>query len=110
MEPKINIPEGYPFAGKQLIEVISPDLLQDRICLIGQEISKQYINKIPNPIARTGCINCVRILETALLSKRIVPNNMAAIIVSTIAKKEWWAFGIKSVLSIINIIINLDNK
>ena len=47
MEPKINIPEGYPFAGKQLIEVISPDLLQDRICLIGQEISKQYINKIP---------------------------------------------------------------
>ena len=42
MGAKINIPEGYPFAGKQLVEVISPDLLQSRINIIGQEISKHY--------------------------------------------------------------------
>ena len=47
MGAKINIPEGYPFAGKQLVEVISPDLLQSRINIIGQEISKHYKNKIP---------------------------------------------------------------
>ena len=43
----ITIPEGYPFAGKQLVEVISPDSLQSRIHKIGQEISNYYENKIP---------------------------------------------------------------
>ena len=43
----ITIPEGYPFAGKQLVEVISSDSLQSRIHKIGQEISNHYQNKIP---------------------------------------------------------------
>ena len=43
----ITIPEGYPFAGKQLVEVISPDSLQSRIHKIGEEISNYYENKIP---------------------------------------------------------------
>ena len=47
MDAKIIIPEGYPFAGKQLIEIISPELLQSRINIIGHEISKHYQNKIP---------------------------------------------------------------
>ena len=47
MGPKITIPEGYPFAGKHLVEVISPDLLQSRIKIIGDEISNEYQNKIP---------------------------------------------------------------
>ena len=47
MGTEITIPEGYPFAGKQLVEVISPDSLQSRINIIGEEISKHYKNKIP---------------------------------------------------------------
>ena len=47
MDTEIIIPEGYPFAGKRMIEVISPKLLQSRINIIGKEISKHYQNKIP---------------------------------------------------------------
>ena len=47
MDSEITIPEGYPFAGKKLVEVIPPDLLQSRINIIGKEISKQYKDKIP---------------------------------------------------------------
>ena len=47
MDKGIIIPEGYPFAGKQLIEVISPNLLKSRINIIGHEISAHYQNKIP---------------------------------------------------------------
>ena len=47
MDTEIIIPEGYPFGGKRLIEVISPESLQSRINIIGQEISNHYQNKIP---------------------------------------------------------------
>ena len=47
MDKEITIPEGYPFGGKKLIEVISPDLLQSRIKIIGRDISRHYKNKIP---------------------------------------------------------------
>jgi len=47
LDTEIIIPEGYPFAGKQLIEVISPESLQSRINVIGQEISHHYEDKIP---------------------------------------------------------------
>ena len=42
MDKEITIPSGYPFAGKQLVEVISPGLLQSRIKSIGQEISDYH--------------------------------------------------------------------
>ena len=47
MGTKLTIPEGYPFAGQQLIEVISPDTIKSRIQLIGKDISEHYRNKIP---------------------------------------------------------------
>ena len=47
MDKEIIIPKGYPFAGKQMIEVISPESLQSRINVIGQEISHHYEDKIP---------------------------------------------------------------
>ena len=47
MAAEIIIPEGYPFEGKRMIEVISPESLQSRINIIGQEISTHYQNKIP---------------------------------------------------------------
>ena len=43
----ITIPAGYPYAGKELVEVISPDALQSRINVIRNDISKYYENKIP---------------------------------------------------------------
>ena len=43
----IIIPEGYPHAGEQLEEIISPDLLQNRVSEIGREISKTYKGKVP---------------------------------------------------------------
>ena len=43
----IIIPAGYPHAGEQLEEIISPDLLQKRVNEIGQEISLKYKGKIP---------------------------------------------------------------
>ena len=47
MGTSITIPKGYPFAGKQLVEVISPESLQSRINIIGHEISEHYKNNIP---------------------------------------------------------------
>ena len=47
MGSKIIIPEGYPFAGNQLVEVIPPDDLQNRVREIGREISDMYQDKIP---------------------------------------------------------------
>ena len=47
MGKKIIIPTGYPFAGKELVEVISPHILQSRINEIGEDISKYYKNNIP---------------------------------------------------------------
>ena len=43
----IIIPAGYPHAGEQLEEIISPDLLQKRVNEIGQEISVKYKGKVP---------------------------------------------------------------
>ena len=47
MGAKIIIPDGYPYAGKQLVEVISNESLQSRISKIGHELSAYYQNKIP---------------------------------------------------------------
>ena len=47
MGPSITIPVGFPYAGKQLEEIISPDLVQDRVCEIGREISEKYKGKVP---------------------------------------------------------------
>ena len=43
----IIVPEGYPHAGNQLEEIISPTLLQKRVNEIGQEISVKYKGKVP---------------------------------------------------------------
>tara|TARA_B100000315_G_C14475643_1_gene540473 strand:+ start:343 stop:903 length:561 start_codon:yes stop_codon:yes gene_type:complete len=47
MGKQIIIPKGYPFEGKRMVEVISPEALQYRIKTIGTEISHFYKNKIP---------------------------------------------------------------
>ena len=47
MGADIIVPEGYPHAGKQLKEIISPDQVQKRVSEIGQEISVQYKGKVP---------------------------------------------------------------
>ena len=47
MGPIITIPNGYPHSGEQLQEIISPDLLQNRVIEIGREISKKYKGKVP---------------------------------------------------------------
>ena len=43
----IIVPEGYPHAGDQLEEIISPNLMQKRVGEIGQEISVKYKGKVP---------------------------------------------------------------
>ena len=43
----ITIPNGYPYAGKELKEIISPDLVQNRVSEIGREISEIYEGKVP---------------------------------------------------------------
>ena len=43
----ITIPAGFPFAGKQLLEIITPESLQSRINELGKDISNHYQNKIP---------------------------------------------------------------
>ena len=43
----IIVPEGYPHAGNQLEEIISPTLVQKRVSEIGQEISVKYKGKVP---------------------------------------------------------------
>ena len=47
MGTSIIIPEGFPHAGSQLEEIISPDLVQKRVNEIGQEISVKYKGKVP---------------------------------------------------------------
>ena len=47
MDTGIIVPEGYPHAGEQLKEIISPDLVQKRVSEIGKEISVQYKGKVP---------------------------------------------------------------
>ena len=43
----IIVPEGYPHAGEQLEEIISPDLMQNRVSELGLEISEKYKGKVP---------------------------------------------------------------
>ena len=47
MDSSIVIPEGYPFAGIELEEIISPNLVQKRVGEIGKEISELYQDKVP---------------------------------------------------------------
>ena len=47
MDKNLTIPDGLPFAGNQLEEIISPVDLQNRIREIGREISEIYRNKTP---------------------------------------------------------------
>ena len=47
MGANLKIPDGFPFAGHQLEEVIPPDALQNRVREIGREISEMYRDKIP---------------------------------------------------------------
>ena len=47
MGSSITIPAGFPHAGKQLEEIISPELVQARVGEIGREISEKYKGKVP---------------------------------------------------------------
>ena len=47
MDTDIIIPKGYPYAGEKLEEIISSDLLQNRVSEIGLEISEKYKGKVP---------------------------------------------------------------
>ena len=47
MGKKIIIPLGYPYSGKQLVEVISPLQLRNRVCELGKHISKHYQSSTP---------------------------------------------------------------
>ena len=47
MDSGIIIPEGYPFSGIELEEIISPYLVQKRVGEIGKEISELYQDKVP---------------------------------------------------------------
>ncbi len=47
MASTIIIPEGYPYEGYPLEEVISPNEIQNRISQIGRDISEKYKGRIP---------------------------------------------------------------
>jgi len=47
MDTSIIIPEGFPYAGNNLEEIISPDSVQQRVGEIGREISGMYQGKVP---------------------------------------------------------------
>ena len=47
MDTAIIIPNGFPHSGKRLKEIISPDLVQNRVREIGLEISEKYKGKVP---------------------------------------------------------------
>ena len=47
MDTSIIIPKGFPYAGNNLEEIISPDLVQQRVIEIGREISGMYQGKVP---------------------------------------------------------------
>ena len=47
MDTSIIIPEGFPYAGNILEEIISPDSVQQRVGEIGREISGMYQGKVP---------------------------------------------------------------
>lgn len=47
MGSSIIIPKGFPYAGNILEEIISPDLVQQRVGEIGMEMSGMYQGKVP---------------------------------------------------------------
>jgi len=47
MDSGIIIPEGYPYAGIELEEIISPSVVQQRVGEIGKQISELYQDKVP---------------------------------------------------------------
>ena len=47
MDRSLRIPTGYPYAGNEIKEIITPKMLQDRVAEIGSEISEVYKNEIP---------------------------------------------------------------
>ena len=47
MESSITVPEGYPLSGSTLDEIISPEKVQARVKIIGNEISETYTGKVP---------------------------------------------------------------
>ena len=47
MDTSIIIPEGFPYAGNNLEEIISPVSVQQRVGEIGREISGMYQEKVP---------------------------------------------------------------
>jgi len=47
MDTSIIIPEGFPYAGNNLEEIISPDAVQQRVGEIGREISEKYQGEVP---------------------------------------------------------------
>ena len=47
MDTSIIIPKGYPYEGGKLEEIISPNLVKNRVSEIGLEISKKYNGKVP---------------------------------------------------------------
>ncbi|MBC8256130.1 MAG: hypoxanthine phosphoribosyltransferase [Candidatus Marinimicrobia bacterium] len=47
MDSEIIIPQGFPFAGNKLEEIISPDSVQKRVAEIASEISVMYQGKVP---------------------------------------------------------------
>ena len=47
MGASIIIPKGYPHAGEKLEEIISPDLVKNRVSELGRQISEKYYGKVP---------------------------------------------------------------
>ena len=47
MDTSIIIPKGFPYAGNNLEEIISPNSVQQRVSEIGREISGMYQGKVP---------------------------------------------------------------
>ena len=60
MDSTLIIPDGFPFAGHQLEEIISPKMLQSRVREIGHEISAKYQGEIPIIIGVPSVSNCSR--------------------------------------------------
>ena len=47
MASQLIIPKDYPYEGSTLVEVITPQQIQDRVSQIGSEISNLYKGRIP---------------------------------------------------------------
>ena len=47
MATRIRVPEGYPFSGSTLEEIIAPEKVHNRVNELGREISEMYVGKVP---------------------------------------------------------------